>query len=95
MRVEYEHKFRSGEYRPCIVKATNEKALFHRWVENCSMPGMVFALVELEDGRMLTVNPKNIRFLDSPGIFSDICWNMGDKEERENEELKKFVHENI
>ena len=84
MKVEYEYKFKSGEYRPCIVTATDEKALFHRWVESPSMAGMTFALVEFEDGHVTAVNPKNIRFLDSRGVFSDICWIMGDEEE-ENE----------
>ena len=87
--------FKSGEYRPCIVKTIDERALFHRWVEEV---GMTIALVELEDGRVIKVNPKNIRFLDSPYIFADICWDTeenNDKEYRENEELKRFVHENI
>lgn len=89
--------FKSGEYRPCIIKTTDERALFHRWVEEV---GMTIALVEFEDGHVAKVNPKNIRFLDSRGMFSDICWNMGDEinkdeEERENEELKRFVHENL
>lgn len=89
--------FKSGEYRPCITTTTDKRALFHRWVEEV---GMTLALLEFEDGHLAKVNPKNIRFLDSPGIFSDICWNMGDEidedeEERENEELKRFVYENL
>lgn len=89
--------FKSGEYRPCITTTTDKRALFHRWVEEV---GMTLALLEFEDGHLAKVNPKNIRFLDSRGMFSDICWNMGDEinkdeEERENEELKRFVHENL
>lgn len=92
--------FRSGEYRPCIVKTTDERGLFHKWIVDVNMAGMTFALVEFEDGHVSAVSPKNIRFLDSRGMFSDICWNMGDEinkdeEERENEELKRFVHENL
>lgn len=95
--------FKSGEYRPCITKTTDKRALFHRWVEEV---GMTLALLEFEDGHLAKVNPKNIRFLDSREMFSDICWNMGDEidededededeEERENEELKRFVYENL
>lgn len=93
--------FKSGEYRPCITTTTDKRALFHRWVEEV---GMTLALLEFEDGHLAKVNPKNIRFLDSRGMFSDIYWNMGDEidedededeEERENEELKRFVHENL
>lgn len=87
--------FKSGEYRPCIVKTTDERALFHRWVEEA---GMTIALVEFEDGHVAKVNPRSILFLDSPYIFAEICWNTeenNDKEYRENEELKRFVHENL
>lgn len=61
--------FKSGEYRPCVVKTTDEKGLFHRW---CDYNGMTIALVEFEDGHVAQVNPKNIQFLDSRYVFRTI-----------------------
>ena len=67
--------------RPCIVKDTGRKALFHRWVEVSQIVppsvtigghnGGVLALVETETGDVRQLEPSNIRFLDSKELFSE------------------------
>lgn len=66
------------ELRPCIVNEKG-KALFHMWeerseiIEPSIMVGghaggvikFVMGIVELEDGRIIKVNPTSIRFLDN------------------------------
>ena len=74
------------ERRQCY--ASGRKAMFHRWVnvaypvgESLGISGppagqmeYTMALVELEDGRVTRVDPKNIRFLDSAEWFEERGW---------------------
>ena len=72
-------KLEFNKLRPCIVKTTEEKGLFHGFfqVSHTTKPTIlptgfdpgglkheVFAIVELEDGHVARVNPTNIKFLD-------------------------------
>lgn len=81
----------ADDLRPCIVDEKN--ALFHRWenfqtvVEASPLVGghlagqisYTLGIVELEDGRILKVMPKKIRFC--PGIHREYCFLMeGDNE---------------
>ena len=63
-----------SEYRPCRVH--NENALFHMWefysveskrgIQQCETLG----IVELESGKVVSVSPEEIRFMDSKFLFS-------------------------
>ena len=82
---------RTAEYRPCyvitskeysggeVVKRTERKALFHRWVEHRKPYGAdgklvgfeasTYALIEYEDGTVSRVRPEYVRFV--PGIMNE------------------------
>ena len=77
------------ELRPCIVNEKG-KALFHMWEERSEIvtPSVmigghtggvikdVAGIVELEDGKVIRVNPTSIRFLDnkmSEYAFADMA----------------------
>lgn len=75
----------ANEKRPCLIKKSGKRALFHRWAEVAQIvpPAMtigghgggmvkdVMALVELESGDVCMVYASEIRFLDSKGLFSE------------------------
>lgn len=82
------------ELRPCYVIINRDgpaKALFHTW-ENWAAPytaylqgqtsgqiSRLYGIVELEDGRVIHVDPDDIQFIDSEGLFNEIAW-KGEKE---------------
>lgn len=58
-----------GKLRPCLIKnvTTNEeeKALFHRWMESdASGEKTLYAVVELQNGKIKLTYSRNIRFMD-------------------------------
>ena len=77
--------------RPCYVNG--KKALFHKWVQrrellsssiargghNGGEVEFTLALVELEDGRAYLVQPQDVYFADSAGLFNQFAFD----EERE------------
>lgn len=77
----------NSEYRPCGVYLRGEvlRALFHQWatkqgvLPSGSPYSTVQALVELEDGEVETVNPEDIKFIDSKHLFEQFAW--GDEKE--------------
>ena len=67
--------------RPCQIwkHGITKRALFHGWdfVSNIGVcPGgteaYTRAIVELENGCIITVNPESIKFLDNK--FDEYCW---------------------
>lgn len=82
----------STDPRPCYV-GTGKKALFHKWVQrrevlsssiargghNGGEVEFTLALVEFENGQAYEVQPKDIRFADSAGLFKQFAFD----EERE------------
>ena len=78
------------EYRPCMVRHEKgeHKGLFHCWshrsnVVNASPmmgghPGgtiaFTVAIVELENGSVCEYYPSSIRFLDTPAVMSQYCF---------------------
>ena len=76
-------KIEIDKLRPCIIKHTNEKALFHGFFPESRVvrprgghPGGtiqdVLAIVEFEDGHVERVNPTHIYFLDNK--FKEYCF---------------------
>lgn len=77
--------------RPCYVKGA--KALFHKWVQrrelisssiargghNGGEVELTLAIVEFENGQAYEVQPRDIRFADSAGLFKQFAFD----EERE------------
>ena len=73
--------------RPCKVRISGEwkNALFHRWyVEHTVSQAILIGqtagqmtdflgVIELENGEIRFVFPRQIKFLDSPAIFREIC----------------------
>lgn len=80
--------YRSGEYRPCLIDEKT-KALFHRWecwseiippspMVGGHAGGVIqgdFGIVELENGQVEKVLPRQIRFTDN--IFKEYCFEGG------------------
>lgn len=68
----------SSKLRPCYVKvclSKIEKALFHCWCPNRThLTEGTVGIVELEDGQVITVTPKCLRFADN--TFSEYTWNQ-------------------
>ena len=74
---------KTSEYRPCMVG--DKRAMFHRWEDKAEIVppsnlrgghsgGVVrgsIAIVEFEDGRIVEVYPRDVRFLDSKCLFSE------------------------
>lgn len=67
----------SSKLRPCYVQvrlSKIEKALFHCWSPNGAyLAEGTVGIVELEDGQVITVMPKHLRFADN--AFSEYTWN--------------------
>jgi len=68
------------ELRGCYIKdnvhGTQEKALFHRWMEStASGENTLYAVVELENGAVKLTYSRNIRFAD--GLFKK-TWGLID-----------------
>ena len=57
------------ERRPC--KVHERKCLFHKWIEQ---NGRTYGLAEQEDGNMMIVHPRKIRFMDSMFEFRKYGW---------------------
>lgn len=80
----------NSEYRPCFVvplysMGEVSRALFHKWVtQQGTLPtGDLYtetgALVEFEDGTVKIVDPGEIKFRDTEGLFKQFIW--GDEKE--------------
>jgi hypothetical protein len=81
--------------RPCFVD--NHKALFHCWAQVSSVVGPsmlkgghpggtvidVVAVVEYEDGKVATVLPKRVQFIDN-AVFEAFDWAYEKVKEKEN-----------
>ena len=62
-----------NEIRPCYVRSMRNnkvKALFHLW--DHTLNSGTRAIVELENGRVTTVLPECVQFLDNK--FKDYVW---------------------
>lgn len=78
----------SHELRPCLVGAKQRRALFHQWYPD-SYAGLV-GVVEYEDGSVVKVTTKNIRFLDSASKFDGICWDNETEDDKTKERKVKY-----
>lgn len=61
------------ELRPCIVYRVKRryKAFFHKFIDRAKG---TFALVELENGLIIEVEPSRIRFIDTAGKMKEIAF---------------------
>ena len=77
-----------NELRPCMVRTgvgVNPSspfmpALFHKWIEDGRVypNSQTHALVEMSNGTIEKIRPRNIRFLDSEAKFAEFDFEGGE-----------------
>ena len=69
------------ELRPCKIFRNREETigLFHRWGTTSMMKNLngdlstvTIAIVEVEDGKVITISPDQVKFTDNK--FQDFCF---------------------
>lgn len=80
------------------LQYTERRGIWHRWISDkgtTEKAGEVYpmvknyGLVETEDGHVFRIRIRDIRFLDSEGLFSEYAWQEDDNALDGNEERKE------